>query len=465
MKKKIFCRKSLIATAVACAIASLFSNVYAGGFQLCLEQNAVNLGDFGAGQAVLQDASSAYYNPAGLIDVTSQQVVAGADEVFIDTKFSGSNTWTSPGNPLVPPGFSFTQTASDVQGGGAAFVPDFHYALPLNCWSTLGFSVTAPFGLSTDYADSSILRYSATESYLQVVDLGPAVGFKLTPNWSIGVGLDAERLAASLNQVGGLPTDTANPTEFDSVSKNDGDAWGYGWHAGVLYQYCQTRIGLSYRSSVNFDVRGNSTLEGPLANLPTFAFTGVPTNGTLSSNGLRVDVQLPPTTTLSISQGITPELTGEASILYTQWAEFNRNLTLQNVQAITLDPITGIPIPALIDVNLPQHFSNTFRYALGGSYAFCPAFLLRAGVGYDPTPIGNAYRNVRLPDDNRYGVSLGAHYQVLQPLGVDVGWTHFFVPGDTHVSTPVVTGTQVSTSVGTFSSHVDVIGGQITWDI
>lgn len=449
MKKKYRVIKVLLAVGISSGIFSLPATVFASGFQL-FEVNAVNIGDFGAGgAAIAEDASTAYVNPAGMVRIPNQQLVVSGDEVITDIKFSGTNTWTSP---LVPR-FAFSQTSNDVQGGNANFIPAAHYVAPMCDWLVLGFSAVAPFGLETTYALSSVLRYSGTQSHLKTMDYSPSIAFKLNNHFSLGAGFDPVRLHVELDSIAGQPTNPNNPGAFDSISKNYGSAWGYGWHAGALYQFCSgTRVGLAYHSKLNFNIKGGSKLIGPLANNVGFV-----------SDALQTNVTLPATTTFSIYQDINPCWAVDASVYYTQWDMFNDQIVLHNVQGVTIDPVTHLFIPVFINPVLPQHFRNTWRVSLGGSYRPIKCLLLRAGVGVDQTPTNNTDRSVRLPDSDRLATALGAHYQATKTMGFDVGWTHIFIR-KTNVNSTIVTGIQTSTAVGNYQNHVDILGAQFTWD-
>ena len=40
-----------------------------------------------------------------------------------------------------------------------------------------------------------------------------------------------------------------------------------------------------------------------------------------------------------------------------------------------------------------------------------------------------------MPDNNRYVIAMGGHYQVNKALGLDLGWNHVFMP-KAHISPP-----------------------------
>ncbi len=46
------------------------------------------------------------------------------------------------------------------------------------------------------------------------------------------------------------------------------------------------------------------------------------------------------------------------------------------------------------------------------NYRVNELWMLRVGGGYDATPTNDAYRDVRLPDVDRWALSVGAHYQM-----------------------------------------------------
>lgn len=459
--RKLITTKSLV-TLTLIALASGFSqNAAASAFQL-FEQNAVNMGDFGAGgAAIAEDASTAFYNPAGLVRLRNRQLVVSGDVVNTDFKFNGTATWSS----TLPPPFGpppFTQVGNDVQGGHANFIPAFHYAAPMCDRLVLGFSVGAPFGLDTNYAPNGALRYAATETNLQTYDFSPSFGFKVNEHFSFGAGFDAVHLIATFNSMAGIPSLPPSPMFLDTQSSNTASGWGYGWHAGLLFQFCPgTRVGLAYRSQLNFALHGTSTFIGPLA---AVAQGEPPTerNATLVSDNLRSSATLPPATTFSIYHDINRCWAVDGSVVYTQWDKFNDILTLRNVQAVTIGPL-GNFIPVKIDVSIPQHFSNTWRVALGAVYHPVKPFLIRFAVGYDQTPTNNTDRNIRLPDGDRYAVAVGAHYQISRPIGIDVGWTHLFID-NVRVDNTAIEGIQAATVHGRFVSHADLVGAQISWD-
>jgi long-chain fatty acid transport protein len=145
----------------------------------------------------------------------------------------------------------------------------------------------------------------------------------------------------------------------------------------------------------------------------------------------------------------------DTTLTLTQWAMLSGTQTAFDIVSTTGAPIT---------VNIQQHYQNSWGFALGGSYRINASWLIRAGAMFDQSPVLASERNVTLPDNNREGLSIGAHYQANQRIGLDAGYMHIFV-NNASVSAPLVVGSQVSTANGTYNnSHVDIFGLQASYD-
>jgi len=438
---------SLKLVALGMMLVGFSQQAAASGFQL-FEGNAVNMGDFGAGgAAIAEDASTAFYNPAGLVRLTAPQLVVSTVGISSKTDFSGKSTWSLPGLP-----YSKTFGEDSASGGGFKLVPAFHYALPLNNVAVFGFSVSAPFGLATDYANDSVVRYEATKSDVKTLDISPSIGVKVNEQLSLGAGVDLQRLEATLNSTAGIPV--INPVTrrpvvpvqlVDANITNVGSDWAFGWHAGALYQFNpSTRVGINYAAKVKHHLKGTSTFTSPVVSF--------------ESNDLNADINLPASTTLSAYHDLNQQWAVLASVVYTQWSSIEK-IALNNVQSINA---AGQPIT--IPASLPENFRDTWRVALGTNYKLNEQWLLRAGVGYDQTPVNAHDRGVRLPDGDRIAVAVGSHYQATKALGLDVGYTHLFIK-DGEINHANTTGSQRVETVGTSKNSADLLGLQLTWSI
>lgn len=472
--------RTMVSTSVIAIIVSQAVN--AGGFSLYTEGSAAAIGNFAAGIAAEgRDAAIGWYNPAGLILIEEQQVVFGGVAVFPSSKLTGTSTFsTVSGGLSLPP---YVQSFSNLQGANSAVVPALHYALPLGERAVFGLSVVSPFGLSTDYGQSSPVRYAATLSKLETVNISPELGGKLTDNFSVGAGLDLQYARVKFNRMLGSPAliqffATVDPTipvdAIDSQSANSGDSFGVGFHAGVLLRSDSnhSRIGLNYQSEMRHQFNGTSTLTGRLADpaLNIVDPQSANSSASFSSNALfSNDITLPQIVTLSGYQDINDQWALLGSIVYTGWSSFNE-ITLNNVAVGMPSALTGTTFLTTTNSTIVEDYRNVWRFSVGANYRVNEQWMMRVGGGYDQTPTVNAHRDVRIPDANRWALSIGSHYQLRPNLGFDVGYSYLFGAQDAIINnTTLVSATAISTSSYNVNarakSFAQLVGLQVVWMI
>lgn len=456
-------------TRVCLAVVGVLAGgaVSAGSFSLYTESNGYSIGNFAAGVAAeAYDASTAWYNPAGLALLHKQQAILGGVGVLPSSFLSGTTQFNTF-EPQVP---SYQQSFQNLNGAQNGFVPSFYYAKPLGTSATFGFSVTTPFGLSTSWDPTSPLRYAATLSSLESVDISPEVGWKLNDHVAVGVGPDFQYARVKFNSVLGAPALTdfteQDPTRWDGSSDNKGDSWGYGFHAGIMMMFHEdhTRVGLNYQSKVSHTFRGTSQLIGPLGD-PSgqFAPDSVYDSDSLVSN----NIQFPDIVTLSGYQDVNEKLAVLGSVVFSGWNDF-KTIELNNVAGF--DATTNQP--ELIDFVSTENYRNAWRFALGANYHINDQWMLRVGGGYDQTPTVNAERTVRMPDADRWALSVGGHYQPFPQFIIDAGYTYLQSVNGSSVGdtmNPMVDKTIPLGDLNSFSvnahghAYAHLVGAQLTW--
>jgi len=257
---------------------------HAAGFAL-IEQGVSGLGNAYAGAAAsAEDASTIFFNPAGMTLLDGQQVVAGLHIIKPSTKFTDNGSSASGSN--------------GGDAGNLGLIPNLYYVADIGNDMKLGLGIGVPFGLSTEYDDDWQGRYQAIKSSVEAININPSFAFKVNPQWSIGLGANIQYFKAELtsavdfssvcigtlgaaNCVGsGLVTPQTPAT--DGFADITGSSWGFGYNLGVLFIPSEaTRIGLAYRSQVkqsldgdaDFTLPAGTTLPPLLA--PAFANTGI----------------------------------------------------------------------------------------------------------------------------------------------------------------------------------------------
>ena len=144
-------RNSFSKTLLAISIASVSTVTQAGSFGL-IEQSASGQGSAYAGASALgEDASTIYFNPAGMTRLSGQQIVVAGHVISPNADFTNNGSTDAFGQPLPGPNSST---------GDPAFIPNFYYSAELDN-VVVGVGVNVPYGLSTEYDDGWVGRYHA----------------------------------------------------------------------------------------------------------------------------------------------------------------------------------------------------------------------------------------------------------------------------------------------------------------
>lgn len=422
---------TLSAAAAVCCAPQI---THAGGFAL-LEQTASGIGDAYAGVGASgDDVSAMYFNPATLSLLGAPQAAIGVHAIDIQSKFSDRGSTLPPAGAGLLPRGSTHDDAGDVLP-----LPNAYFGMPLNERIAFGFGLNAPFGLKTEYDDPWVGRFAGIRTKLYTVNANPAVSFKVNDTVSLGAGLNYQYANAELTNavILGLGTEGRARLKVDD--------YALGWNAGALFQLpSQTRIGVSYRSHLDYKLSGDTTVT-TLSGVPLPTVSGATT----------ADVRFPDSAELSIAQPLGNGFELRADANWIHWS------TIDTI--VATDPASGLPRDVL-----QFRFKNTTRYALGATYKMNERWTFRGGTAYDESPVQDAFRTVRLPDDDRVWATIGARWQPTQQLMFDAGYAHLFVHGTTINNSrtqlngaPAALFTSVVT--GAYDNAVDIFSLQATY--
>lgn len=426
----------------------------AAGFAL-IEQSASQMGNAFAGSAAIaNDASSMYFNPAGMTRLP-RQVVGGLHLVSTSAEFSGSAT-----TPATTP---VTTGGDGGDAGGLGVVPNLYFTIPLNNQLVFGLGIGAPFGLATEYDDDWVGRYQAIKSEVVTININPAIAFKATSSLSVGIGVNFQYMEAELTQAidqgslcaptlaqlqaAGVPgADPVNcagllPEGADGFAKVTGDNWAGGFNFGLLYEpSASTRVGLSYRSKIKQQLIGDGEFSNTIPQIAPF--------GIFVDTDASASVDLPQTASLSVYHDMSNQWAVMADATWTGWSAFDE----LRIEYDSFQP----------DTVVDESWNDSMRYSVGVNYRHNNKWLFRGGVAFDESPIPNdEHRTARIPGEDRTWVSVGFGYQMSAALGIDVGYSHLFVkePKVDH-GTPTT-----GTILGDYDASVDILSAQLVWNI
>jgi long-chain fatty acid transport protein len=229
--------------ALAATGFAVVGEAFGAGFQL-RENSAVALGSAFAGAAALaEDPSIIANNPAGMTNLSGNQVSGDLSIVIPSAVFSG--TGFNAAHQLLGGG-------NGGDAGSGQLVPALYGMYDASSDLKFGLAVTTPFGLETHYNNDWVGRYQAIKSELEIININPNIAYRITDWLSVGAGPAIQHASAELtNAINSTSlVHFANPllppglTLADGFARVTGDSLSVGYNLGVLAEISpETRLG------------------------------------------------------------------------------------------------------------------------------------------------------------------------------------------------------------------------------
>ena len=446
--------QKILSLVLAASVAGLSTPVYSSGFAL-IENSASGQGNAFAGAAAYaEDASTVWFNPAGMMKLDAAQIVVAGHLISPQSSFSNVNSRDAFGTPLSGP---------DDDGGIDAFVANFYWVTAIDDHMKFGLGINTPFGLETKYDDRWKGRYHAIATDLKTININPSIAYKVNEQLSVGGGINlmladvaltsmvdfgsicvAQLGASACAAMGNTPQGADGYADLTGDNFND---FGYGINLGLMYDIDQnTHLGVAWRSETKLTVTGDAKFTVPAS------ASFVQAAGLFVNTGLKAEVTLPQSFSVSVAHDMASwKLL--ADITWTGWSSFNE-LRIRYDNALQPDTVTT------------ENWNDTFRYSIGADYTLDEKWTLRGGLAYDETPVPDAeHRTPRIPGNSRTWLSLGGSYHIDTAFIIDVGYSHLFV------SDPPINNTYESsvptlaaTINGSYNASVDILSAQLRWN-
>jgi long-chain fatty acid transport protein len=418
------------AALLSLAMAGVANRAWASGFELREGSADWMANAFAGDTAKAYDASTAWSNPAGMVRLDQSEIDGSVNGIFPTINFSGVNL---VGPNATTPGTTGGNLIQSAATGGVYGVwsinPDFK----------IGLAADSPFGQRVANPANFVGRYQSLVSSISDEEIAIAGAYRINEHWSIGGGPVIDFFSARLTEainIGPASAITGDP---------DADLHGYdvaaGYNLGVLYQITpDMRIGLDYRSRIQHDISGSQSIfVPPLLGLLSPA-TAAALNAQNSPAGTKIT--LPDSITLGLYWQATPQLAVFSDIGWTDWSL---------LKAINVVPTSPFAAPSTI----VENWHNTVAVSVGANYRVTQALMLQGGIGFDQSPVTDSNRTSRVPDSNRYLIGIGAQYDVLSNLTVQIAYAHVFfasadVTSQASATSGLLTG-QYSDSANTVS--------------
>lgn len=415
--------------------------VGASGFSTQLVgAKALGQGNAFAGEA--DDPSALYFNPAGITQLKGTQLSVG-------------------GAAIVP--FTDRTNATDVNG---AAVPDDHMKRELSIipnfyltqsapWGndkvSIGVGLTSPYGITTEWAPTSSVRYITTTSKFEMVNVNPSVAYKVTPELSLGAGADYVNL---YNTVAQNQINQSFDNAPDGTTKLSGHGSGWGYNVGALYKPVEKHsFGLGYRSQVRIPIKGSVELSN-LSTTFQSIFGGANYSATATSS-----VILPASILAGYAFKPTEKWTLLADYEWTQWNVFQS----QSVAVNETDPtrravLTGDPSSNV--TTQPRNWHNVSAFGVGANFKQNDAWQWRGGYAYFQKTVPNDTFSPDVPDATNHLLTAGFSWS-WESIILDFAFNAYIYPSRSVNNT---VGNNVGASVnGTYKTFAPAIALNLTY--
>ena len=443
-----------------------------------------------ASAAEAADPSTLFYNPAGLTKLEGTQATININLVAPKVKYSGASA-EYPGGSSVQ-----GSTSGSIEPNSVLVAPHMYASHQLNDNVALGLGIYVPFGSGTEYQRDSVLRYNLNELGLQSIAIQPTVAYKFNEQHSVALGLIAQNTKAHLRQYANfgatIPAAIGGGNgNADGYAKVKGDDWGFGYNLAWMWDINDSaRLGVNYRSKISHNLKGDAEwkLEAPIFSSTTplppamggsvgnAATGGVRGAGYVAKENASVKITTPDSLSVHGMYKINPQWNLFGDVTWTRHSRFNKaELIYDNPKDVT-DPTTGNATSVKSDRTiLNPNWRNTYKVSLGASYQVSEPLQLRFGWAYDQSPVKSAdYRMSTLPDANRMWFSVGGKYDINKNNSINVAYSYLNIQNSKANmngwcgANEVGAGSEACVSSRTngsasFKSHAHILGLQYTY--
>jgi long-chain fatty acid transport protein len=379
-------------------IFSTFGNPdgFAQGFQVNFQgQKQQGMGS--AGSALIQDASTLFFNPAGMSFLPKSEVNLAMTPVFSSVLFEETGG-EGLGRTNSPVGTPFS--------GYAAFKKD-----SLSPWA-FGFGVYTPFGSTISWEDGWSGRYTMLRLQLRAIYFQPTVSCRLSKNLSLGAGFVFASGGVSLKK--NIPV--MDSLSNDGLVELTGKAKGFGYNIGIHWKANEKfSLGVNYRSQINVGVKNGSanfTVPSSLeASFPDGSFTS--------------SLPLPQVVTIGMAYSFNEQWKIALDVNWIGWKAYD-----------TLGFDYAQNTASLLDTRSARMYKNSCAFRGGMQYEINSFCTVRAGLAYGISPVQDGYLTPETPDANRMNYTAGCSLVFGRHFSVDLSVLYAHVNRtDTNIET------------------------------
>ena len=316
------------------------------------------------------DASAAFFSPAGITRLERPEVGIQAIFVYAESRFDVDEA---------------TFEGGDADNDDRILViPAAFYVHPLNERWSLGFALNVPSGFGHDYGKDWSGRYLSEESDLAFVAASATVAYRVSERWSVGGGpfvmYTSSKTKARVNNL--------DPEAGDGSVRLEEDGAALGFAASTMFEFTpRTRLGLTYRSSVDPKLEGTPSF----SNLDP-ALREILAAADLLGTEVDVDFKVPALATAGLYTEFSDRWSATGDLVWINMSEFGITSVRIEQDSITTDH---------------GDYRDLWIGTAGLKYRYRADRAISFGAMYGNSPISDGRRNIALPLDRVIGVGVG----------------------------------------------------------
>jgi long-subunit fatty acid transport protein len=302
----------------------------------------------------------------------------------------------------------------------------------------IGVGFGTPAGGSIAWPDGWAGREAIQSVKQQVFAFGAGAAFQLLPNVKFGASYvrfqATEEIHQSINFM----------DHFASAALGlSGGGNSFGLAGQFTIPTMPLAFGVTYVHSANLDLTGHAH------------FTDVPAGfqDQLHDQAVSHNVLIPDVLTIGAAYEAMPNLTIMAGYEFEHWSDYETDTF------VGADPIMEADGTSThFTVVVPRNYNNAHVLRLGGEYKnvpFLPELTARAGIQRSISEQPAETLSPSLTDASSWGLAIGAGFNVMSNLRVDVGYQHVFFDE--------VTASGPEAFPGSYNTAVDLLSLGINW--
>jgi long-chain fatty acid transport protein len=421
---------------------------------------------FAATAGGCMDASLLFWNPAGLARLSGGQALLGVSAIQLNGRFVRDTT------------------AREYEGEAPlAIVPNLFVNKQLEYMNrkfAVGGGVYVPYGLTSQWGDDFIGRFSSKKAALQTIYAQPNIAFNINNRWSIGGGPVYVKSNVELIQsidLSGIPA--AGTTTFGMLGFSKGTEIGQvhiqtGGHTftgavgimgmindrvtvgarylgkarvkyrGSVAEFTQTTTGLVLPATINAALVAGTQIDALLA--PQFAAGGAFEPGQQGWT----EITHPDQAQAGVHYKDFHDWDVEFDYQWTGWKKFKE-------LPVTFIRPAGGPNVTISRV-LIEDYNNTSAFRIGAEHLFPSKATIRLGLAGATQAAPEATVTPLLPEQGRSYFSLGGSYPLTSKVTIDGAYMNIQTPGrrgrTDERANRTITAPQLNNGVYSLTAHI-----------